>query len=700
MAASSPIVTAVRDAARFDRDALAPTAGLLAAVPVIGLLGSLIAVGEPVWAVTATVGAMFVGIAWRVAGGRPPLGAMATDAVLMAAATLVGCVTGSVLWIHLIVLAAWSLGGGLLVGIGRQAGAVGFQSILAVVVFGRFTEPLGPALGLAGLVGAGGLTEVAFLALVRWPTPLAVQRGATATAYRRLAGLALGAAHTSALPAAGALDEAQASLASGSLLGAPAVRPLRGLVNEGMRLRITLSALNGLTGRLAPESAAALDVHGIAEDTSLALRAAADTIERSGPDAQTLQRLADRVTETNARLRARPLPEDTPAALWTTLMRRLAGLGGQLRAVAALAPEAAAGSGLRGRRPLPRTNQPLRGLVSDLDALRANLSWQSPALRHALRLALIVPACELLAHVLPVQRGYWVVVAAAAVLRPEFGATFTRGTERAGGTALGVAIAGAITIALHPSGGVTVLFVGVFAFAAYACFAASYALGFAWITTLVVFLLNTVSPDTLQTASARLIDTLIGAAIGLLMFAAWPTWARRPAQESLAALTTELGRYLDLVLGALVHGEPVPESVRGVARSARLARTRAEADVARSLGEPAAHRIDARVAPGVLSEMLRTVQAAHTLRLDAQDEAGRDGFPRLAPLARALHVQLAAVARALRSDDLQLSSEQVDLRSLLTGFADGAGAEERTLFGALDALVDAVNSIDELVARG
>jgi uncharacterized membrane protein YccC len=698
-AQSSPLTTAVRAAARFDRSAISPAAGLLAGIPVFALLGGLIAAGEPVAAVTSTVGAMLVGIAWRIAGGRPPLVAMATDAVLMGLATLVGCITGHILWLHLIVLAVWAFGGGLLVGASRQAGIVGFQSILAVVVFGRFSEPIGPALGIAGLVAAGGLTQVAFLTIVRWPRPLAVQRRATASAYRELATFAGGNAQTTALPAAGALDEAAASLASGSLFGASAVRPLRSLVNEGLRLRITLSALNGLAGRTAPGSAAAAELHAVAADTSAALRAAADTVAGSPAGAPELIRLTAQITDATAALRRGPVPDGAPPQLWTTLMRRLAGLGGQLRAVATLASEVATSSGLRGRRPQSRTSRPLRVLASDLNALRANLSRDSPALRHAVRLAVIVPAAELIARALPVQRGYWVVIAAAAVLRPDFGATFTRGTERAGGTALGVAFAGLITVTLHPSGDTTVVLVGVCAVTGFSCFAASYALGFACITALVVFLLNTLTPDTLSIATYRLIDTLIGGTFGLLVFAAWPTWARRPAQESLAALTLDARRYLRLVLGALVDGEPLPESVRSVARTTRLARTRAEADVSRSLGEPVAHRIDARVATAALSDMLRLVQAVHGLRLEAHDDRDRPAFSRLTPLARALDVQLGAISRALMSDDLQLSSEHVDLRALYTQFADSADDAEHELLIALDELVDVVNAIDELIAQ-
>jgi uncharacterized membrane protein YccC len=699
MATTSTLTTAVRDATRFDRSAVSPIGGLLAAVPVVGLLGALIGAGQPVAAVTTAVGAMLVGIAWRVNGGRPPLVVMAIDATAMGVATFAGAITGEILWVHLIVLALFSLLGGMLVGLGRRAGIVGFQAILAVVVFGRFTEPLGPALGIAGLVCAGGMTQVAFLAIVRWPTPLAVQRRATAAAYRALAELALGSAQTSGLPAAGALDDAEASLSGGSLLGAPAVAPLRSLVNEGHRIRVAITALNGLTGRLPGDGPPARAVHEIATDTGATLRTAADAIGRSGLAGEEVGPLAARVSAAIAELARDPAPPDAPDALWGVLMRRLAALAGQLRAVASLAPAGASASPLRSRRPHPRTDHPIARLRAGLTDLRDGLSLNSPAARHAIRLAIIVPGAELLARALPVERGYWVVVAAAAVLRPEFGATFTRGTERAGGTALGVAIAGLTAAWLHPSQPVTIALVGLMAWAGYTTFAASYALGFAFITALVVFLLNTITPDTVQTATARLIDTLIGGALGLLFFAAWPTWARRSAHQSLANLARALCDYQAFVLRAFVSGEPLGEPARGLARAARLTRSQAEADVARSLAEPETRRIDPRKGPGLLGEMQRLVYAIHDLRLDAQDEREREPMARLAALTRGLDAQLSAAARALVTDDLQLSSEHIDLRAALDRFARSASSPEQALIPGLDELVDATNSIADLLAR-
>jgi DNA-binding transcriptional ArsR family regulator len=149
-----------------------------------------------------------------------------------------------------------------------------------------------------------------------------------------------------------------------------------------------------------------------------------------------------------------------------------------------------------------------------------------------------------------------------------------------------------------------------------------------------------------------------------------------------------------------VTGGPLPPDIGAAAREARLLRTQADSAVARSLSEPARRRIDARVGSGVLDEMLRLVHAIHALRLEAQDTPDRPPQPALAPFARALDVQLAAIERGLLSDDLQLSSEYVDLRALADLYTEEAGASERELNAVIDQIADATNAIDELIAPG
>jgi len=691
---------AVRDALQFDRRAISIQGGLLAAIPVVAVLAFGTAVWSSVAGVTMGAGAMLVGIAWRVAGGPPRLALLATDATVMAISTFVGCLTGSIPWLHFGLLAVWALAGGLLVALGNRGGVIGTQAMIAFVVFGRFSQPAAASLGLAGLVLAGGFAQVIFQAVVRWPTPMRWQRAATANAYRALAGLARGSVDTSTLPVAQALDEAQASLSSLTLFGDPALMTLRSLVNEGLRMRVQLSAIHALMGRREvaegdrpgpPDQGGARILELAAAGLDLAARA----IEGDRTAAAELPAHMDRLSSDTAEHALEP---DVSGL---ALSRRLAGLAGQLRAIGSLAVTASEGSGLRDRRPHARTNKPLAQMRADLGVLRANASLQSPAGRHAVRLAVVVLLAELISRHLPLSRSYWMVVAAATTLRPEFGATFTRGAERAGGTALGVGLAGAIAVALHPTGAATVVLVGVLAWAGYAVFPASFALGFAFITAVVVFLLNAIAPDTLATAWARLLDTLVGGTLGLAAYALWPTWSYVSARQSLADLVEAERVYIKAILGVIADGRPAEDQeMRSLSRHVRLTRTATEASVARSLSEPATRRIDADQSQGSLAAARRLVLAAHVLRLDAQEERGRRPLPALEPLAADLDRLLVTVDATLRAgpDGAAAPPMLPDLRADYEQLERAApnDADSAAVLIELDEIVDAANGLAEL----
>ena len=695
------LTVAVREAAHFDRSLVSVSAGLLAAIPVATVLGAGIAAGQPVAGVTMGAGAMLVGIAWRVNGGRPPLALMATDAAVMAVSTFVGCLTGSLPWLHLAVLCVWSFVGGLLVVVGNRGGAVGTQAIIAFVVFGRFSQPAPAALGLAALVFAGGAAQVLFLSIVRWPTPLRTQRAATATAYRALSDVARSDPPGSSLAAGKALDAASATLSSPVFFGDPAFLTLRSLVAEGLRLRVALGVVHTLLRRHRagdPDGRATRAGHGSLEFAAVTLALAARAIEG---DRKVVDAIHQQVALVGAEASA--LDRDPPSAdpLAPQMAHRLAGLAGQLRAISELAPAAGRGSGVLSRRVYARAAHPLQRLRDYVDQMRANVSLESPVGRHAVRLAVVVPGAALIARELPLQRSYWMVVAAAAVLRPEFGATFTRGTERALGTCLGVGLAGAIAVALHPAGGVIVILVGLLAWAAYASFPASFAAGFCFITALVVFLLNVLSPDTFATASARLLDTLVGGSIGLLAYALWPTWSRTPARQALADLIDALRADVSAVLAALIEGRRLTEHQIGpLARRARLARTTAEATVARSLSEPAAQRIDAELTYGVLDATRRLIQAAHVLRLDAEEDRARAPLPALAALYGGVSRMLRLVSTALADGRLTGPIAVPDLRSSYTAFErvhEPPDPKHRAaLLAELDEIVDATNGLASL----
>jgi uncharacterized membrane protein YccC len=701
----SAVAQALRQAVQFDRSAVSLRAGLVAAIPVVGVLAAGTLAHDTVAAVTMGAGAMLVGIAWRAGGGRPPLATMATDTAVMGLSTFAGAASGRVAWLHLALLAVWALAAGLIVAVGRRSAIVGTQAIIAFVVFGRFSQPIPGAAGLAGLVLAGGVAQVVFSALFGAPPALRVQRSAVAEAYRSVAALALDAVAPSA-PAAAALDEADQKLASPTLLGDAAMMTLSALVQEGRRIRLEFLALSLLRVQYArdhPATKTALRgaTDRLRERAADALRCIADVVEgpaaadRLEPAMEALSLAVDSLTET--------VESAGPGAqIADRLEHHTVALAGQIRAAAGFAAGVHERPGRMAVRPSLGSAHPWDQLLADLAQIRANASLRSPAGRHAVRLAVIIPATALLAEHLPLQRSYWIVVAVATVLRPDFGATFTRAAERMAGTLIGVALAGLVAVALHPSGWATVALVGVLAWVAYSVFPASFAAGIVFLNAMIVFLLEAVSPSTATTATDRGIDTLVGGTIALIAYALWPTWSRVPARQALARLVTAQREYVRAVLATVADGRAGDEEeLRPFARGARMAWTNAEATVERSLTEPATRRIDVEQARGVMTGLRRLVQASHVIRLEPGAHPDDRPLAALRPLAAALDRTLAIIAETVATGT-PAGTSLPPLRALHRELADGAAGEvpNPLLLTELDEIVDAANTVAGLLGLG
>ena len=140
--------------------------------------------------------------------------------------------------------------------------------------------------------------------------------------------------------------------------------------------------------------------------------------------------------------------------------------------------------------------------------------------------------------------------------------------------------------------------------------------------------------------------------------------------------------------------------MRPLSRRARLARTNAEATVARSLSEPATRRIDSGQTHGTLAATRRLVQAAQVLRLDAQDERERQPLPALAPLARGATRMLELIGTSVAAGPADGAVAVPDLRSSYTRFErdqEPTDAQQRTaLLAELDEIVDATDGLASL----
>jgi uncharacterized membrane protein YccC len=201
-----------------------------------------------------------------------------------------------------------------------------------------------------------------------------------------------------------------------------------------------------------------------------------------------------------------------------------------------------------------------------------------------LRLMICIGAAGVVTEVLHLQRSYWVLLTVAIVFKPDYGSVFARAVQRGLGTMVG-AVAGAVLLVLIHGMWLLIPFAVLAALLPYGR-SRNYGLLATFLTPLVVLLIDLLSPAGWQLAEDRLIDTLIGCGIVLVIgFAPWPmSWyAHLPRQ--FAAATLDVCAYLGATL------DPGPDGA-GPAELSRMRRStyRALSDVRtefqRTMSEP------------------------------------------------------------------------------------------------------------------
>jgi uncharacterized membrane protein YccC len=204
------------------------------------------------------------------------------------------------------------------------------------------------------------------------------------------------------------------------------------------------------------------------------------------------------------------------------------------------------------------------------------------------RLMACMAVAGVVSEVLPLQRSYWVPLTVAIVLKPDYGSVFARAVQRGIGTIVG-AVAGAVLLALFHGAWLLIPFGVLAALLPYGR-NRNYGLLATFLTPLVVVLVDLLKPVGWRLAGDRLIDTLIGCAIVLVVgFAPWPmSWyAHLPGKFGQAAL--DVCEYMAEALrgasGASVASVASMASASSGGPSAAAARSRRLRSTYRALGD-------------------------------------------------------------------------------------------------------------------
>jgi uncharacterized membrane protein YccC len=274
--------------------------------------------------------------------------------------------------------------------------------------------------------------------------------------------------------------------------------------------------------------------------------------------------------------------------------------------------------------------------------------------RHIMqRVAIGVPLAGAAAMALGVDHAYWAMAAALLVLHQgtDRSRTLRRGAERLLGTWVGLGLAGVI-LSLHPHDLWLVLLLALLNLVIELLVVRNYALATVFITTTALTISSgTHTVDIGHLLLARGIDTLIGCAVGVVVYLVATRW-----QES-TRLTDAIGRTLEAaagVFGYIAAGDTAGLAARAARRDLQVAAIGLmEADEVMLAGSPRNRAIAEELLPAVAaSEQLayRTIAACWTLehRTDGV-EFGRSLFDGRSaqPDVQALQ----ALAAAVRSGD-------------------------------------------------
>src|SRR6185312_1623784 len=533
---------------------------------------------------------------------------------------------------------------------------------------------------VAALWGFGSVLQALF-AIAAWPLQrYRPERLALAHAFRGLADFARTDVPRNAVVALPpSLNDLQTLLFGAGRARGRAVEAFRVLAELAERTRLELFALAHQQTHC--EVPSVFDTLARARTCAAAvLETIAAALEQAAPPQS--QAALDAYTASAKRI------ESAPSAPVTRIAEaRLAALGGQLRAAVRNTDTAGSRGEIRAQATefrLPRALRP----ANPLAILRANLRLASPACRHAVRCGVCVAIALALSHVLPLSRGYWMPMTVAIVLKPDFGATWRYGLLRVAGTLGGLLLT---TAFLHFAGFNNFWF--ALALMAVLCFAfrelatVHYGIAVVCLTGTVVILLSFYGIPAAASVHARAVDTMLGSAMALLAYFAWPTWERGREREVLARMLDAYRNYLMAVL----RGDTQARDETRVA--ARAARSDAQASLDRLRAEPAS-RANLPRAEALVAQANRLMRASMAL------EASRAGAdvprnPLLDTFAKACDAALRDCADALRASRTPQGGHHLRdcQRALAASLAGRDDAVDATLHDASDRIVDAINSL-------
>jgi uncharacterized membrane protein YccC len=537
---------------------------------------------------------------------------MLLGTLLVGLAVLTGTISGYSPGISIAIAGGWAFAAGMMVAISQTAADVGAITLFTLIVFSA--QPMVPhrAVSAGLLAAAGGLLQT-LLALALWPVHgHEPERRALANLLQELARAAASPAAPSQAPAASAqATEAHSTLATLGVLHSVEADRYRSLLNQAERMRLSLLALARLRVRFAAEKGESDEIAALDRFCELCARVLA-AIASSLRTNDSIEPQPDALDQIHAmaevmRLGRASADSAVMSALKRDALYQVDAFAGQLRSSVELAAHTTDEGAEEFDRIQSRAPWTLR-LRGTLATLRANLTFESAAFRHAVRLAGCVALADAIGRGVSWRRTYWMPMTVGIVLKPDFTATFSRGVLRVAGTLAGLAFATVLFHLVSATVVTQIVLIALTSFALRSIGAANYGILTAAVSALVVMLLGLSGVSAKDAIAARALNTIAGGALALTAYWLWPTWERSRVNENVARLLDTYRDYFRLIAEAYLKPDAPRHELDRARQAGRLARSNLEASVGRLSAEPHSTKLPA------LNDMLASSQRlAHAL---------------------------------------------------------------------------------------
>jgi uncharacterized membrane protein (TIGR01666 family) len=218
------------------------------------------------------------------------------------------------------------------------------------------------------------------------------------------------------------------------------------------------------------------------------------------------------------------------------------------------------------KRPAPEHSKFVTHQDYDPRIILDNLTFQSGAFKHALRVSLVCLIGFVAAKLLPLgHHSYWILLTIIVIMKPGFSLSKQRNYQRLLGT-IGGGIIGVLILMFIPNSNVQFALMVALMIGTYSFMRLYYVVSVICMTPYVLILFKFLGIGGFDILEERILDTAIGSGIAILAsYLAFPTWEFEQIKKTLAAAITANTWYLVKATESLT-GKPVPLTEYKLAR--------------------------------------------------------------------------------------------------------------------------------------